>query len=41
MVRNENIERISLYPNDVDEKKRKKLFKFLRDTGIQYSYEAY
>ena len=36
-----DIERISVYPNDVDEEKRQALYKFLTETGIQFSYEAY
>jgi hypothetical protein len=35
------VERISIYPNDYSPAKRKKLLEFLRDAGIQYSYEAY
>lgn len=36
-----NIERISLYPNDVPEEKRAELLRFLRERNITFSYEAY
>jgi hypothetical protein len=41
MHRNNEIERISVYPGDVEEEKREKLYRFLRESGIQFSYEAY
>ncbi|MGA1822614.1 MAG: hypothetical protein ACMUIG_08800 [Thermoplasmatota archaeon] len=35
------VERISIYPSDLSEAKRDRLFRTLKKLDIHYSYEAY
>ena len=36
-----NVERISIYPDDLSGNKKDRLYKALKDLDIHYSYEAY